>query len=52
MNVAYGLEGFFLFFFLLCSYLHQYLVIFHTILVTAFDIKDAVAWLLQHWQFT
>lgn len=45
MNVAYGLE-----LFLLCSYLHQYLVIFHTILVTAFNIKDAVAWLFQHWK--
>lgn len=47
MNVVYGLE-----FLLLCSYPHQYLVIFHTILITAFNLKDAVAWLLQHWQFS
>lgn len=47
MNVVYGLE-----FLLLCSYPHQYLVIFHTILITAFNLKDAVAWLIQHWQFS
>lgn len=42
MNVAYGLE-----FLSLCPHLHQYLVIFHTIIIITFSIKGAVAWLLM-----
>lgn len=45
MNVAYGLE-----FLSLCPHLYQYLVIFHTIIITAFNIKTAVAWLFQCWK--